>query len=114
MSKRSLRASLLDMIEAAERAIQYCADMDYATFLRDHKTQDAVTRNIEILGEAVKNVDAAFRTAHADIPWKNIAGMRDKLIHDYFGVNFDVVWNVVDLELPQLLPLLQKLVPGPE
>ncbi|VGO15268.1 hypothetical protein PDESU_03850 [Pontiella desulfatans] len=102
------------MVEAAERAIQYCDGMHYDAFLRDHKTQDAVTRNIEILGEAVKNIGTDFRSAHGNIPWKNITGMRDKLIHDYFGANFDVIWNVVNDELPNLLAKLKELIPEPE
>ena len=73
MSKRSLKASLQDMVEAAERSMQYCDGLVYDTFIRDHKTQDAVARNIEILGEAVKNIDPSFRSKHPDIPWKNIA-----------------------------------------
>ncbi|MEA2068717.1 MAG: HepT-like ribonuclease domain-containing protein, partial [Verrucomicrobiota bacterium] len=62
---------------------------------------------MEILGEAVKNIDPSFRSKHPDIPWKNIAGMRDKLIHDYFGVNFDVIWSVVNNDLPGLTPKLK-------
>jgi len=106
MSERTEKASLLDMIEAAERACAYCQTMDYDTFLQDERTQDAVVRNVEILGEAAKNISDSLRTKHSNIPWKNIAGMRDKLIHDYFGVNFDVVWSVVQTDLP---PLIQQL-----
>lgn len=97
------------MIEAAERACEYCRTMGYDAFLHDKRTQDAVVRNIEILGEATKNISAAFRAQHPDIPWKNIAGMRDKLIHDYFGVNFDVVWDVVQTDLPPLILQLKAV-----
>ncbi|MEI8205946.1 MAG: DUF86 domain-containing protein [Kiritimatiellales bacterium] len=83
--------------------------MSYDAFLKDKRTQDAVVRNIEILGEATKNISAAFRAQHSDIPWKNIAGMRDKLIHDYFGVNFDVVWSVVQTDLPPLILQLKAV-----
>ena len=71
-------------------------------FIKDRKTQDAVIRNLEIIGEAVKQLPAELTGRHADIPWKNIAGMRDQLIHHYFGVNLELVWGVVENRLDQL------------
>jgi uncharacterized protein with HEPN domain len=91
------------MIEAAERSCDYCRTLDYNAFLQDKRTQDAVIRNVEILGEAAKNISKHFCSQHPEIPWKNIAGMRDKLIHDYFGVNLDVVWDVVRTDLPPMI-----------
>ena len=64
--------------------------------------QDAVVRNLEIIGEAVKRLSPDLTGAHSDVPWRQIAGMRDKLIHDYFGVDLDLVWAVVEQELPTL------------
>lgn len=103
MSERFDRDYLLDILEAARRAVTYCEGMTYAQFLDDTKTQDAVTRNLEIMGEAVKNLSGKTRARYPDVPWADIAGMRDRLIHDYFGVNWDIVWEVVKNELPQLI-----------
>lgn len=72
-------------------------------FFKDIKTQDAVVRNIDIIGEATKNLSKEIRNGHPEIPWKNVAGMRDRLIHQYFGVNLDIVWDVAHEELPKLL-----------
>ena len=101
---------LEDILEASQRVVDYCAGMTYDLFLADSKTQDAVARNIEILGEAVKGVSESLRQENPQIPWKNIAGMRDRLIHGYFGVNWDVVWGVVDRDLPLLLEEVKILV----
>ena len=64
--------------------------------------QDAVIRNIEIIGEATKNISAEFRKINSDIPWRAMSGMRDKLIHDYVGIDFDVVWQTIQEDIPAL------------
>ena len=71
-----------------------------AQFHADKKTQDAVIRNVEILGEAVKHLSVELAAAHPDVEWKGIAGMRDKLVHEYFGVNLDILWDVLTTKLP--------------
>ena len=95
------RANLLHVRDAIERIFEYTADGQEA-FFAENKTQDAVVRNLEIIGEAVKNLSRELRDAHTDIPWRQIAGMRDKMIHEYFGVNLQLVFDVVRLELPKL------------
>ena len=94
MSKRRDRDFLADMLEAIRRADAYVADMDYDAFVEDTKTQDAVIRTIEVIGEATKYLSSDLRDSYPDVPWKEIAGMRDKLIHHYFGVNIDIVWQI--------------------
>ncbi|HKH48644.1 MAG TPA: DUF86 domain-containing protein [Thermoanaerobaculia bacterium] len=102
MSSRSDRDLLSDILEALRRARSYTADQSYDQFLADTKTQDAVIRTLEILGEATKKLSPSLRESHPEIPWKSMAGLRDKLIHDYFGVNVDIVWQIVQDQLPAL------------
>lgn len=110
MSNRQTSELLLDIKEAAKRIGGYIRGMSYPEFLDDQKTQDAVVRNIEIIGEAVKKLPETFRAQHTGIPWKEIAGTRDKLIHDYFGVNFDILWNISKNEIPGIRNKIDKLL----
>ena len=83
-------------------------------FFKDRKTQDAVVRNLEIIGEAVKHLSASLTTSHPSIPWKQIAGMRDKLIHEYFGVDLTLIWDVVATGLPDLNRTISEILNSPE
>jgi uncharacterized protein with HEPN domain len=102
------RTYLTHAIEAIDAITDYTADGQKA-FFSDGKTQDAVIRNIEIIGQAVKGISDDTRALEPDVPWRQIAGMRDKLIHEYFGVDLVLVWDVVERELPILRPQLEKL-----
>lgn len=95
------RAYLLHIRDAIDAIVSYTTG-GRAQFFADRKTQDAVLRNLEIIGEAVKQLSGALTGAHPDLPWRQIAGMRDKLVHDYFGVDLDLVWQVVDQQLASL------------
>lgn len=95
------RVYLEHIRDALARVVEYCSD-GRDGFFRDRRTQDAVVRNLEIVGEAAKRISVATRDSSPDIPWKVIAGMRDKLIHEYFGVNLEIVWLVVEKDLPVL------------
>jgi uncharacterized protein with HEPN domain len=109
MSKRTDREFLSDVREAIHRIASYVEKMDYSEFAADTKTQDAVIRNLEILGEAAKNLTEEFRAQYSDIPWKNMSGTRDRLIHHYFGVNLDIVWQVITIELPLVASQIQNI-----
>jgi uncharacterized protein with HEPN domain len=102
MPRRGDAEFVSDIGEAIGRIERYTEGLEYDAFLEDIKTQDAVMRNLEIVGEAVKRLSAEFRKTHKGIRWPDIAGMRDRLIHDYFGVNWDIVWDVVRNKLPEL------------
>jgi uncharacterized protein with HEPN domain len=110
MSKRKDIDILQDIEECINRIDRYIHHVNYDGFSKDPKTQDAVIRNIEIIGEAVKSLSTEIKEKHSNIPWKNIAGTRDRLIHHYFGVNIDVVWDIVEGELPELHRQIKKLI----
>ena len=110
MSERTDNDFVSDIQEAIRRIADYTTGMTYEAFLADTKTQDAVIRNLEIIGEATKNLSAELRTERSDIPWKSLAGVWDKLIHQYFGVNLDIVWQVATTELPQVTAPLAKIL----
>jgi uncharacterized protein with HEPN domain len=110
MSDRGAKAFVQDMIEAAQRILVYTESMDFATFKADFKTQDAVLRNLEVLGEAAKHIPEELALQHPSLPWREMAGTRDRLIHHYFGVNLDVVWGIVELELPGVITELEKII----
>lgn len=103
------RAYLLHMRDAVHRCQEYAAGGREA-FRTSSLVQDAVIRNLEILGEATKRLSVETTAREPSIPWENIAGMRDVLIHDYFGVDVDLVWDVVEHRLPDLLRALERLL----
>ena len=105
-------ATLLDILRAARLALEFRGRLEKAAFLTDLKTQAAVLHELLVLGEAAKRLSAAFREEHPDVPWKAIAGMRDRLLHGYDDVDLDLVWKTVDEDLPGLVKRLEALAPG--
>lgn len=100
---------LEDVYEAMTRIVAYTTAMDYGQFLQDSRTQDAVIRNLQVIGEAVKRLSRQLKEQYASLPWREMAGMRDRIVHDYFGINYDIVWAVVTQDIPLLLPQVQAL-----
>ena len=107
-------AWVLDMLAAARRAKEHVAGLSEEELLASGLHQDAIVRQLEVLGEAASNVSKAFRDEHTAIPWPQIVGMRNRLIHEYFRVDLVVVWSVVKDELPPLIVQLESIVPPPE
>ena len=103
------RVYLWHIRDCIDRILDYTKDGQEA-FLGDSKTQDAVIRNLEIIGEAVKNISGDLKNAYPDIPWQRIAGMRDRMIHEYFGVNLQIVWERVEQDVPDLQQKVQSIL----
>lgn len=109
---REISEALQDMLIAGRKAQEFVGDLAYDEFVRDDKTSFAVVRALEIVGEATKRIPIDFRHAHPAIPWREMAGFRDKLSHDYARISLLVVWNSVRDDLPEILPRIQKLILG--
>jgi uncharacterized protein with HEPN domain len=109
MSHRSWKFRFEDILEALDRIFHYVKDLNYDGWMKDQKTIDAVIRNLEIIGEAAANVPREIQDLYVDIPWYQMKGMRNILIHEYFGVDNDVLWNTIQKDLPVLKEKLQAV-----
>ena len=104
-------AYLLDMLLAARRARRFCEDLTWESFAQSEIHQYAVFKAIEILGEAARLVSQTTRQAHPEVPWDKIAGIRNRLIHEYFRVDLEIVWAAVRDDIPRLIAQIEPLVP---
>jgi uncharacterized protein with HEPN domain len=105
-------ANLLDIERALRLILEFTAGMDQAAFSQDLKTQSAVLHQLMVIGEAVKRLSSEFRDAHPAIPWRLIAGMRDRLIHHYDEVDLDEVWRVIEKDMTELITWLEQHLPS--
>lgn len=108
--KKDIKIFLFDILDSIEKIEEYTKNLSEDNFFDDIKAQDAVVRRIGIIGEAVKNLPMSFKDKHSNIPWKKIAGTRDVIIHDYSGVDADLVWEIVKDDIPKLKKQIQKLL----
>jgi uncharacterized protein with HEPN domain len=98
------------MKEAAEKILKYTKGLSFEDFLTDDKTIDAVVRNFEIIGEASLRIDEDFRFEHPQIEWKKLRGFRNRIVHDYFGIDYEIVWSILTQDLEELVFQLDQLL----
>ncbi|MCC7570608.1 DUF86 domain-containing protein [Candidatus Micrarchaeota archaeon] len=107
---RNIKLFLKDILEYMNRAEKYTIGYDLDSFINDIKTCDAVLRCIEVIGEATKSIPDELRKRYPFIPWRDMAGMRDKVIHSYFLVDFEMVWLVVKKDIPKIKPQIMEVL----
>ncbi len=108
--KRSYYDYVKDILDSINDVEEFTTGMNFEDFQKDKKTINAVIRSLEIIGEAAKKIPVSLRRKYPQVPWKLMAGMRDKLIHEYHGVDLEIIWTVVREELPKLRPHIRNVL----
>jgi uncharacterized protein with HEPN domain len=111
MSRRAAPLLIEDIWEAIEKIQRYVAGLDHDTFIKDDKTIDSVVRNLEIIGEAANRLTDDFRVQHPEIEWRKIIGLRNRIVHDYFSIDVEIVWEIIQKDLPNLKSKLSLIRP---
>jgi len=107
---RDYKAYLEDIVQAAQKISRYISGLSLQTFSADEKTIDAVVRNLEVIGEAVRNIPADIIERYSEIEWRRIAGLRNILIHEYFAISMKIIWDIVTNKLPILEQQIKKII----
>ncbi len=110
---RDSRVYLEDILEAIRKIRRYTVGLSGEGFAADEKTLDAVVRNLEIVGEAIKNVPESVRERNPDVEWKKIAGLRDILIHEYFGIDAEIIWDIIQTKVAILQSRVEEFLRSP-
>ncbi|MCI5158347.1 MAG: DUF86 domain-containing protein [Candidatus Electrothrix sp. AUS1_2] len=110
MSERDRRLLLEDMLACLKKILRYTQGHNYESFVSDEKTTDAVIRNFEIIGEAAGRIDEDYRAQHPDVAWHRLRGFRNRLIHAYFGVDYEIVWDIIENNIESLVQRLEELI----
>lgn len=108
--KRDYSLFIKDILKCIESIKIFIGDMNFDEFVQDDKTASAVARKFEIIGEATKNIPKHIRQKYSQIPWSDMAGMRDKIIHFYFGIDYEIVWKTIKEKLPEIKPDIEKIL----
>jgi len=110
MSERNIKLLLEDMLQSAKKIKAYTQDIDFEIFISDDKTIDAVVRNFEIIGEASNRIDNDYKENNPEIEWKRIRGFRNRIVHEYFGIDYEIVWTIIETYLDELIFSLESLL----
>lgn len=110
MSKRDTILLLEDMLQSAKRIKRYTENISFDSFMLDEKTIDAVVRNFEVIGEAANRIDPDFRDTNPEIEWKRLRGFRNRIVHDYFGIDYEIVWTIIESYLDELIDWLDTII----
>lgn len=110
MSKRDTLLLLEDMLQSAKKIKRYVIDHDFESFLSDEKTMDAVVRNFEIIGEAANRVNPDFKVNNPEIEWSRIRGFRNRIVHEYFGIDYEIIWQIIEDYLDELIEWLETII----
>ncbi|MBF0539559.1 MAG: DUF86 domain-containing protein [Nitrospirae bacterium] len=110
MSKRQWRLFIEDIFESADKIVKYTDGLNSDDFFKDPKTYDAVMRNLQIMGEAVKNVPREIKERYKHIHWKNITGLRNIIVHEYFGVKESVIWDIIKNGIPDIKRQIENIL----
>lgn len=110
MSKRDRLLLLQDMLIAINKIFSYVDGMSYEDFVNDNKTIDAVIRNFEIIGEAANRIDEDFKIAHPELEWNRLRGLRNRIVHDYFGVDLEIIFSIINNDLERYKDSLEQII----
>jgi len=110
MSNRDSRLLLEDILDSAKKIKQYTADLEFEEFLADDKTVDAVVRNFEIIGEAANRLSQEIKDKYPEIEWNRIRGFRNRIVHDYFGIDYRIVWTIIETYLDGLIDNIKSII----
>ena len=107
---REYKLFIQDILQAIKDIDEFTSNMDFEEFCKDEKTKSAVVWQIHIIGEASKNISKSISDKYKEAPWKYMARIRDKIVHFYFGIDYEIVWDVVKKKLPEIKPLIEKVL----
>jgi uncharacterized protein with HEPN domain len=110
MSERSAELLLEDMLESCDRILEYTKELSFEDFKKNYLVVDAVVRNFTIIGEAAGRIPEEYKVKHHEIEWDRIRGFRNRIVHDYFGIDYQIVWIIIENNIPELRDLIRKMV----